>query len=398
MPKLTRRKFIQNALVAIASPELGRNLARPSESNLAPSAEIPPSVAVSRGTDADFPETILKTAFDGLGGLERFIKPGQTVAIKPNATWAYPPLTASSTDPRLLAALILMVKSAGAARITVMDHCSLDPGTANCLRTNGIGGTVDNLGVEKIFPDRNLSPKSLFCQVDLPKGKAFQRLGVIKAAVEADVRINMAVAKSHVVTRLTMCLKHMMGFLEMPSALHAQLEQGIADINTPSPVQAHLHILEAIRVRLPTGPRLQAGGPETDITHPEKIKRLNQVIAGVDPVLIDAYGCLNFFSFKPEEVAHLHHAYESGLGEMDVDKALGEGRLRIFSTGRTHLTSASKMPESQPPVLLEHIEVIDPRPFLRWALIPAAAIFTGLGIMTRRLLKQKKEREKKSEG
>ncbi len=397
MSRLKRRTFLQNAIVAVVSHELGCDLARPSEANLAARAEISPSVIASKGTDADFPEAILKTAFDGLGGLERFIKPDQTVAIKPNATWAYPPLTASSTDPRLLAALILMVKNAGAGRIIVMDHCSLDPGAADCLRMNGIGSTVDDLGVEKIFPDRNLSPKSLFCPIDLPQGKAFQRLGVIKAAVEADVRINMAVAKSHVATRLTMCLKHMMGFLEMPSALHAQLEQGIADINTPSPVQAHLHILEAIRVRLPTRPRLQAGGPETEITHPEKIKRMNQVIVGVDPVLIDAYGCLNFFSFKPEEVAHLHHAYESGLGEMDVDKALAEGRLRIISTGQTHFRSASKMTETRPSVPLERVDVIDPRPFLRWAFIPAVAILTGLGIMIRRLLKKKKEGERKSE-
>jgi len=340
--KISRRKFLQNTLAAIASYEAGRNLVWPSEFKPTSNSKVLPSVAVSKGTEADSPETILKTALDGLGGLERFIKPGQTVAIKPNATWAYPPLTASSTDPRLLGALILMVMNAGAGRIIVMDHCSLDPGTADCLRINGLGGVVDNLGVEKIFPDRNLSPKDLFCQVDLPRGKAFRKLGVIKAAVEAEVRINMAVAKSHIVTRLTMCLKHMMGFLETPSVLHAQLEQGIADINTPSPVQAHLHILEAIRVRLPTGGRLQAGGPETESSHPQKIKRMNQVIAGIDPVLMDTYGCTNLLSLKPEEVMHLELASESGVGEIDLDKALREERLRIFSTGQTHLQPASK--------------------------------------------------------
>jgi len=46
-----------------------------------------------------------------------------------NATWAYPPHTASSTDPDLLRALIQMVADAGAKRIIVMDHCAIDPGT-----------------------------------------------------------------------------------------------------------------------------------------------------------------------------------------------------------------------------------------------------------------------------
>jgi len=36
---------------------------------------------------------MLKTALEGLGGLQRFIKPGQVVAIKPNATWAFRPHT-----------------------------------------------------------------------------------------------------------------------------------------------------------------------------------------------------------------------------------------------------------------------------------------------------------------
>ena len=394
MGKISRRKFLQNTLAAMASHEAGRNLVWPSEFKPTPSFKVLPSIAVSKGTEADFPEAILKTALDGLGGLERFIKPGQTVAIKPNATWAYPPFTASSTDPRLLGALILMVMSAGAGRIIVMDHCSLDPGTSDCLRINGLGSVVDNFGVEKLFPDRCLSPKDLFCQVDLPGGKAFRKLGVIKAAVEAEVRINMAVAKSHIVTRLTMCLKHMMGFLETPSVLHAQLEQGIADINTPSPIQAHLHILEAIRVRLPTGGRLQAGGPETDSTHPQKIKRMNQVIAGVDPVLIDTYGCTNLLSLKPEEIMHLGLASESGVGEMDVDKALGEERLRIFSTGQTDLNPALKMTGGRSAVPLEHVEVIGSRPFLRWTLMSAATIFVGGGIAARRLLKQKNESEK----
>jgi uncharacterized protein (DUF362 family) len=111
------------------------------------SASAWPTVSVAKGTNADSATAILKTALDGIGGIERFVKPGMTVAIKPNATWAYPPFTASSTDPDLLCALILMVREAGAKRVIVMDHCSIDPGTAECLRENGIGEVLDKLKV-----------------------------------------------------------------------------------------------------------------------------------------------------------------------------------------------------------------------------------------------------------
>jgi uncharacterized protein (DUF362 family) len=292
-----------------------------------------PSVSVAEGKNEDTPAQILLTALAGLGGMERFVKPGQTVAIKPNATWAYPPKTASSTDPDFLNAVIQAVKDAGAARIIVMDHCSIEPGADEALRINGIGQLVKDLGVEHNFPDRFNAPPSTYTKIDLPHGQATQSLGVIKAAVEADVRINLAVAKTHNVAKFTMCLKHMMGFLQVPGLLHANLEQGIADLSTPSAVQAQLHILEAIRVRIPYGGFPTCAGPETDITHPNMVARRNKVIAGIDPVLVDAYGCVDLFDIQPQELTHVLRAHESGCGDMDVEAALVDGRIRSFKVG-----------------------------------------------------------------
>ena len=287
-----------------------------------------PSVSVAEGTDEDTPAQILQTALAGLGGMGRFVKPGQTVAIKPNATWAYPPKTASSTDPDFLTAVIQAVQAAGAGRIIVMDHCSIEPGADEALRVNGIGQLVKNLGIEHIFPDRFNAPGSTYTKIDLPKGQANQTIGVIKAAVEADVRINLAVAKTHNVARYTMCLKHMMGFLQQPGLLHSNLEQGIADLSTPSAIQARLHILEAIRVRMPYGSYPTCAGPETDITNPQMVSRRNKVIAGTDPVLVDAYGCVDLFNIQPDELTHVLRAHESGCGDLDVEAALADGRIR----------------------------------------------------------------------
>jgi len=327
-----RREFLGRTAGALAGLGANRLLGSPISSLAQEAKSACPDVAVAAGTDADSPAALLKTALDGLGGLERFVRPGHVVAVKPNATWAYPPGTASSTDPELLRALILMLRDAGARRVIVMDHCTLDPGTEACLRVNGIGSLLEKLSVETIFPDRGLSPKEVYRTITLPQGRAFTRLGVIRAALAADVRINMAVAKTHLVTRLTMCLKNMMGFLEAPAGLHADLDRGIADINTPSPIQAQLHILEAIRVRLPVG-RKQAGGNETELTHPEKIKRLNEIVVGTDPVLVDSYGAVNYFTFKLRELPFITRAFDAGLGQMDAALAAREGRLRTFALG-----------------------------------------------------------------
>ena len=384
--------------------------------------QVFPSVSVAEGTNEDAPAQILQTALAGLGGIERFVKPGQTVAIKPNATWAYPPNTASSTNPDFLTAVIQAVKDAGAGRIIVMDHCSIEPGAEPAVRISGIGQVVQNMEVESLFPDRYNAPKSTYMKIDLPRGRANQNIGVIKAAVEADVRINLAVAKSHNVTKLTMCLKHMMGFLQQPGLLHANLEQGIADLSTPSAVQAQLHILEAIRVRKPHGSYQVCAGPETDITHPEIVVRHNTVIAGVDPVLIDAYGCIHLFDVQPQELTHLLRAYENGCGDMDVETALTDGRIKRFKVG-------VPLPDNPPlPVSTESVPLKSPAlkptavysppiesaaqtavssspsagqvvsfdPLLNITLIPAAAVLTGIGLailnrMRRKLPKGRSE-------
>jgi uncharacterized protein (DUF362 family) len=429
MRRITRRQFLRQTAVTTAALPAGLGLgAFPVQA----AESTGPLVSVAQGTNDDTPEAMLKTALEGLGGLSRFIRPGQVVAIKPNATWAFRPHTSSATDPDLLKALIQMVRDAGAKRILVVDHCSIDPGTAEALRINGIGKVVDEMGVEKVFPDRFNAARDVYTRIDIPDGKDFKKLGVIKAAVEADVRINLAVAKSHNVTKMTMCLKHMMGLLEVPQNLHTSVEQGIADINLPSPIQAQLHILEAIRVRwpYPNGQRVCAG-PETDLSYPNVIKRMNTVVAGVDPVLVDAYGCINFFNSKPEELTHVLRAYESGVGQMDVEKATRSGQLRIFKVGQpiptvtptplptqpgstpqptstspaitgtptpqptaTPLPAALPVNGGVPPAGAECVaEVASPNNFLNTALIPAAAVVLGVGMVVARRLGQSEAKE-----
>jgi uncharacterized protein (DUF362 family) len=348
--RISRRSFLAGSLGVAAGVTLA-----PGVLTAAPAVEPLlasdfPSVVVARGNDRDQPADYLQTAIAALGGLSRFVLPGQSVVVKPNATWDYPPGTASSTDPLLLRALIQMLKAAGAKKITVVDHCTLSS-AADCLRVSGIGDAIADLGVDQVFADRDLAPREYWSEIALPNAKIadFRKRGVLKVALTADVRINMGVAKSHLVTRATMCLKHMMGFLESPSALHAQLEQGIADINSESPIRAHLHILEAIRVRLPVGNARQAGGDETEVTHPRRIKRMNQVLVGIDPVLIDAYGCSAFFGFQPAELMHVKLAAADGHGEMDVALAEKEGRFVTVIVGALPATPTATITPSPSP-------------------------------------------------
>jgi uncharacterized protein (DUF362 family) len=297
-----------------------------------------PSVAVVSGTNADVAETYLRTALEGLGGMGRFVKTGQSVAIKVNVTWDAPPNTASNTDPELLRAMIKLVREAGASRVIVTDHVIGSETMASVtLPLSGIGKVLDETRVEKAILSGIDEPDDRYRGIAAPTSKTedWRTFSVIKEAAGADVLINMAVAKSHVVTQVTMTLKHMMGLLRCPGCLHANLDQGIADINAAEAIRADLHLLEAIRVRL-TG-NAYGQGNESNPQPGKLVKRFNQLLVGTDPVLIDSYGANVFFKgYKPEAkgILHILRSYQMGLGEMDVETAMAEGRLRPFQAGQ----------------------------------------------------------------
>ena len=56
-----------------------------------------------------------------LGGMEKFVKPGQTVLVKPNIAWNQPPEMAANTNPELVAAIIRHCIKAGASKVYVFD-------------------------------------------------------------------------------------------------------------------------------------------------------------------------------------------------------------------------------------------------------------------------------------
>ena len=84
------------------------------------------------------------------------------------------------------------------------------------------------------------------------------------------------------------------------------LQQCIADLNTV--VKTDLIVMDANRILLTNGP----SGPGQ--TRDEKT-----VIAGTDPVAIDAYGT-RLLGRNPNDIGHIRYAHELGVGEMDLNK------------------------------------------------------------------------------
>jgi len=132
---------------------------------------------------------------------------------------------------------------------------------------------------------------------------------VYKEALDADVLINVPIAKHHSTSRLTMAMKNLMGVLGgNRGALHTQLGQKLADINTV--IKPNLIILDAYRILTNHGPN---GGT------PDDVKLTKQVIVSTDPVAVDSYGA-TLFGLTGQDLDYVRIGHEMGLGEMDLSK------------------------------------------------------------------------------
>lgn len=65
---------------------------------------------------------LVRRALAALGGLERFVRPGDDVIVEPNICVAYHTYEYATTNPWVVAALVRLALEAGARRVRVMDY------------------------------------------------------------------------------------------------------------------------------------------------------------------------------------------------------------------------------------------------------------------------------------
>ncbi len=255
-------------------------------------------VMVKNGSPA---ELVVK-AFDMFGGISRFIKKGDTVVVKPNIGWARRPEQAANTNPDVVAEIIRLCDQAGASKIKVFDNTCNE--TKRCYRLSGIEKAAKEAGatVNYMFPQK-------FKKVKITKGKALSAWEFYSDVLDADVYINVPIAKHHSLAQVTLGLKNILGIIGgNRGAIHSNFDQKLADLNTV--IRPSITIIDAVRVLMHNGPQ---GGNLNDV------KEMNTVIAGIDPVAVDSLGA-TLFNLKGTDLGYIRVASEMGLGEIDLDK------------------------------------------------------------------------------
>lgn len=267
-------------------------------------AESAPDLVVITGDD---PAKNTRAAIDALGGIRRFVSKGDKVVIKPNMGFSNPPYKATTTEPMVVRALSEMALSAGAKRVMVFDNPTHNPDIVH--EVCGIKKALEKLDDVFVYVLRR---DNLFREVAIPKGKVLKKQDVAIDILEADVIINVPIAKSHGSAKVTFGMKNWMGVVKNRMYWHiTNLNQAIADFATF--IRPKLTVLDATRALVTGGP----GGPG-------EIAVLKTIVAGTDPVAVDAYALKlakwGGKGYKVEDVPYILKAAEMGVGSYELDK------------------------------------------------------------------------------
>lgn len=142
------------------------------------------------------PERVLalvEEALEHLGGIASFVKPGQTVLIKPNQASSHTSQEGSSTDPLVVGALIHLARDAGAAEIQVAASPDGEYDAMECMRRTGMAAVAQREGAEILNLGREGIPTR---EVELPEGRVLHQVRIPVPLLEAGVVIAVPKARN----------------------------------------------------------------------------------------------------------------------------------------------------------------------------------------------------------
>jgi uncharacterized protein (DUF362 family) len=258
-----------------------------------------PHVTVIQGGE---PRALVAQAFENLGGVRRFVSRGDVVVIKPNIAWDRTPEQAANTNPEVVAEVVRQCWQAGAKRVIVTDVSCNEP--RRCFQRSGIQAAARAEGAEVVLPD-----PQRFREVDMG-GVVLKVWPVFAPFLEADKIFNLPIAKHHMLTGATLGMKNWYGILGgQRNRLHQQIHQSLADL--AGFMLPTLTIMDCYRVLVRNGP---TGGNLEDV----ELKK--SLVAGTDPVAIDAYVAKAYWNLDPEKLPYLQMAAARGLGVLEFEK------------------------------------------------------------------------------
>lgn len=239
-----------------------------------------------------------KRSLGFLGGIKKYVKPGDKVFIKPNFMMGVGMLC--NTHPDIIRLVVHECKKAGAKKVIVGETAMSQISGKKMLEMTLIkkylekyGATVLSLEDEK------------YVDVDIPNAVLTKKLSVPEELINSDVYINMPKLKTHCVMKVSLGIKNSLGLLkdEDKAKFHRlrSLSQKLVDIVKARPPD--LVIVDSFIAMEGQGP-----GAGTAVKTGVTISGNN--IVGTDTV------CCKFMGINPLDIETIKLAYAQKLGSV----------------------------------------------------------------------------------
>lgn len=229
-------------------------------------------------------------------GIANELKPGISVALKPNLVVAKPSSSGATTSPLVISGVVQFLRDCGVKTITIMEGSWVGDNTKRAWRVCGYDEIAKRYGVRLLDLKDDATRSFTVDGFDID---------VCASALDAEYLINMPVLKGHCQTVMTCALKNLKGCLpdrEKRRFHQAGLHRPIALLNTL--LHPHLILVDALCGDI----SFEEGGNPVE---------MNRLILGRDPVKVDSYGA-SLLGISLGELSHVTMAETLGVGTTHI--------------------------------------------------------------------------------
>ena len=245
----------------------------------------------------------LKRGTELLGGLDRFVRPGERILLKPNILAGDDPERAVATHPSVLAGTVRLFREGGAS-VVFGDS----PGIENAVHA-ARGSGLQEAGIRA---GAELGEFGTGLTIENPEGSLVSSFPIAQAVHACDGLVNLPKLKTHQLTRITGAVKNPFGCIpgKRKALYHVQFQDVmefsgfLAELNLR--LKPRLHVMDAIVA-------MEGNGPRNGDPRPMQV-----LIMSDDPVAVDATAC-RIVDMDPEFVPTTVMGHKAGLGHYLAD-------------------------------------------------------------------------------
>ncbi len=246
-------------------------------------------------------ERVLQSVRKGielLGGISRFVKPGEKIVLKPNVLFGMDPQKCVTTHPSVLKAAGKVLQEAG-VKVYYGDSSGIGSSEGH-LRRAGLKEAADSLGILLADFDkgREVSHKSAL------QNKKFI---IANGVLDSNGLISLSKMKTHGLVRFTGAVKNQFGCI--PGMLKPQFHVKLADPYRFATMLVDINTLVCPRLFVMDGiMAMEGNGPRNGNPRP-----MNVLLFSTDPIALDSIAC-KMINLNPEFVPTSRPGEQSGLG------------------------------------------------------------------------------------